>query len=102
MNNGNTERTLRVFAKELACKFYEAKRSDVFRSADTMTMVYTTVINERGQPEEVRVPMPFIQAYPTARHYAKAHWPHFYQCARQCAIGLLKQPDSRISPHLKS
>lgn len=101
MSNGNTERTLRIMAKELAEKFYEAKRSDAFRSKDTMTPAYMAVMCEDGVVREQRVMVPFQRAYPTAHHYAKAHWPHFYDLARKCAIGLLKQPEGRISTNLK-
>lgn len=95
--NGNTERTLRILAKELAQKFYEAKRSDVFRSKDSLTYAYVLQEGADGVVREIKVQVPFTQAYPTAHHYATAHWPHFYDAARQCAIGLLRNPGTHTN-----
>lgn len=84
-----TERTIRHLAKELAGKFYEQKRSDRFRSKDSLTRARRLVQHPDGRHEEVIVVVPFFQAYPDARTFVKAHWPLFVEPARQCMVTML-------------
>ena len=103
--SGNTmrsERTIRALAKELAGEFYDHKsRTKRFRSMDEPTRARALKQFEDGHVEEVIVIVPFREAYPDAKTYAKAHWPFFYDTARKCLTTMLALPDSRIHPNMK-
>ncbi len=97
-----TERTIRTLAEELAGQFYDQKRSNRFRSKDSLTRVKTVMRDpDTGVRKEVTKTMPFFTAYPTSKLFAKAHWPLFVDAARKCMTTMLALSDSRISPHLK-
>jgi hypothetical protein len=97
-----TERTIKSMAIELAGKFYEGKRSGRFRSMDEMTVARRMMRRPGdGALIEVKVRVPFRQAYPTAHSYAIAHWPLFYEPARRCLVTMLALSDEAVPPHLK-
>lgn len=96
-----TERTIRTLAKELAGQFYEAKRSDRFRSKNSMTRSKTLKQLPDGSVIEVPVIVPFFVAYPNSKAFAAGHWPLFVDAARRCLVTMLALPDSRIDPEMK-
>lgn len=88
-----TERTIKALALELAGAFYEGNRSDRFRSKVERTPAKRLVVDERtGQLVERTVMVPFFEAYPNARTYQRAHWPLFYELARQQLTSMLGRP----------
>jgi hypothetical protein len=97
-----TERTIKSMAIELAGEFYEGKRSGRFRSMDELTTARRVMRRPQdGALIEVKIRIPFRRAYPTAHSYAVAHWPLFYESARQCLVTMLALPDAKVPPHLK-
>lgn len=93
---------IRHLAEELAGQFFEQKRSDRFRSKDSKTRVKMLLRDPNtGVQVEVTKTMPFFEAYPTAKKFAKAHWPLFVDSARRCLVTMLALPDHRISQHMK-
>ncbi len=96
-----TERTIRSMAKELAGTFYEQKRSDRFRSKDSLTRVKTIERQPDGRLAEVVKVMPFHEVFPTAKKFAEAHWPFWVEPAKRCLIAMLAMSDARVSPYMK-
>lgn len=97
-----TERVIMTLAKEYAGKFYEQKRSDRFRSKNSLTRAKVLVCDERsGHIVETTKVMPFFKAYPTPGHFSEAHWPLFVDAARKSMVTMLAMPDARISPTMK-
>jgi hypothetical protein len=96
-----TERTIRSMARELAGRFYEQKRSDRFRSKDSLTRARVFERQPDGSVADVVKIMPFFEAYPTAQKFAAAHWPFFKEPAVRCFVAMLAMPDSRVSPYMK-
>lgn len=94
-----TERTIRTLAKELAGQFYEAKRSNRFRSKDSLMRAKTLKQLPDGSVIEVTVIVPFFKAYPNSKVFAKAHFPLFYEAARKCMVTMLALPS--VSDELK-
>lgn len=88
-----TEATIKAMAKELAGEFYEAKRSGKFRKGDNLVKARTLVKDERtGQYREKIVLVPFRKAFPTVDRYVEAWWPFYVETAKQCLVGLLRNP----------
>lgn len=96
-----SERTMRTLAKKLAGEFYEATRTDVFRNGEMLVPCYRIDRGNRGDTREVLVKVPFKVAYPNAKAYSRAFWPHYLQEAKSRMVKMLSMPDSRVSPHLK-
>lgn len=94
-----SERTIRTLAKEYAGIFYEQKRSDRFRSKDSLTRAKTLKQLPDGSIVEVPVTVLFFKAYPNAKVFAKGHWPLFYEAARKSLIAMLALPS--VSDELK-
>jgi hypothetical protein len=87
-----TERTIRIYAKELAGEFYEGTRSGRFRAGMDVP-VRTLVFNPlKNAAEEVIVTKPFHEAFPDVNAYIKGHWPLFYELARKRLIAMLGDP----------
>lgn len=84
-----SEHLIRTLAKEYAGIFYEQKRSDKFRSKDSMTRARTLKQLPDGTVVEVPVTVNFFKAYPNARTFIKGHWPLFYDAARKSLITML-------------
>lgn len=97
MSGGKTERTIRHLAKDLAKQFYERKRGDAFSRNQLVPARALRQDPKTGAPVEIRVRVPFLEAYPTAHHYATAYWPHFYEAARKCLVTMLANPKARSS-----
>lgn len=94
-----TERTIRTLAKELAGAFYEQKRSDKFRSRNSLTRAKTLKQLPDGSVVEVPVVLPFFKAYPTSKQFSAGHWPLFVEAARKCMVTMLALPS--VSDELK-
>lgn len=94
-----SERTIRSLAKEYAGQFYEAKRSDRFRSKDSLTRAKTLKQLPDGSVVEVTVTVPFFKAYPNSKAFASGHWPLFYEAARKSLVTMLALPS--VSDELK-
>lgn len=80
------EATIRSTARELAGKFYEQNRSPQFRYA------FPTVECYLGGWQ--RVADGAIKKVPPG-------WMHHVVLARRMLVEMLRQPDARVSPHLK-
>lgn len=94
-----SERTIRTLAKEYAGQFYEMKRSDRFRSKDSLTRAKTLKQLPDGSVIEVTVVVPFFKAYPNSKAFASGHWPLFVDAARKSLITMLAL--SSVSDELK-
>lgn len=94
-----SERTIRTLAKEYAGAFYEQKRSNRFRSKDSLTRAKTLKQLPDGSVIEVAVTVPFFKAYPNSKAFAKGHWPLFYEAARKSLVAMLALPS--VSDELK-
>lgn len=95
------ERTIKMTAMALAGEFYEQKRSDRFRSKDSLVKAKRLQEFSDGTIREVTVLVPFLTAYPDAHKFAISHWPMFYDTARKCLLTMLAMSDSRVPPHRK-
>jgi hypothetical protein len=95
-----TERTIRNMAKEFAAAWYEQNsRTERFRKGEDKVNAYTVVETPQG-PQQAIVKVPFRVAFPDAKSYANAAWPHWVTFARQKMAEMLK-PDSTTSERLK-
>lgn len=96
------ENTIKALAIEYAGAFYGQKRSDRFRSKDSLTRAKRlTQDAATGQMIEIDVIVPFFEAYPDAATFAIAHWPLFYEAARKSLVAMLAMPEARINTTMK-
>jgi hypothetical protein len=79
-------------AIELAGQFYEQKRSDRFRSKNSLTRVKYFEPQPDGSFKEVFKIMPFFEAYPTADKFAIGHWPNYVELAKRLFGAMLQHP----------
>lgn len=100
-----TEQTIRAMAKEFAGAYYEsAKRSETFRNGAMLTKAVKAMRVKVGNVtvlKEVEFNIPFRVAFPNAKAYVVAAWPHWVQEAREKLSEMLGMPDERVSPLLK-
>ena len=96
-----TERTIRMMAKEFAGEFYEqSSRSERFRRGEDLVMVTAVVQTEAG-PREIAKRIPFKQAFPNAKAYVAASWPHWVAYAREKMVEMLAMSDERVPSVMK-